>query len=118
MDLNTHVRIPGMPLARLLVVVLALGLSACEQDMSDLEQRVATAKQRPGGLPDPIPPTVTYQSYPYQVQAERSPFLAEIRIPPSALGQAGDGPTPDPDLIFHHVRSHPKPTQLRSILSS
>lgn len=59
----------------LLLVVLAMAVSACSRDVSDLENYIAQTKTKYVGSIDPIPQFDPYQVYTYSAFEERDPFL-------------------------------------------
>ncbi|MEL7448165.1 MAG: pilus assembly protein PilP [Pseudomonadota bacterium] len=75
------------------VVVALAGLTACDQDMSDLEQYVEKTKARPGGRIEPLPPVKEYKTYRYVAEGRRSPFT------PTAPDIDDSGATAGSDLI-------------------
>ncbi len=66
-----------------LVAVLVGGLlSGCSDDMSELNQRIAEVKSRPGERIEPLPEIKPYEAFVYTAATLRSPFI------PSAPAQA------------------------------
>ncbi len=79
---------------RIAAVALALvGLTACDRDMSDLEQYVEKTKARPGGRIEPLPPVKEYRLYRYVADGRRSPFT------PTQPATADGGENSGTDLI-------------------
>lgn len=77
----------------MLVVVL---LSACTQDMDDLNKYIAAVKARPADPISPIPPVKTYTPYEYDGLGGRNPFIASISEGVDDVrSTAGTGPRPD-----------------------
>jgi type IV pilus assembly protein PilP len=77
----------------MLVVVL---LSACTQDMDDLNEYIAAVKARPADPISPIPPVKTYTPYEYDGLSGRNPFRASISEGVDDVrSTAGTGPQPD-----------------------
>ncbi len=77
----------------MLVVVL---LSACTQDMDDLNMYIAAVKARPADPISPIPPVKTYTPYEYDGLSGRNPFIASISEGVDDVrSTAGTGPRPD-----------------------
>lgn len=77
----------------MLVVVL---LSACTQDMDDLNKYIAAVKARPADPISPIPPVKTYTPYEYDGLSGRNPFIASISEGVDDVrSTAGTGPRPD-----------------------
>jgi type IV pilus assembly protein PilP len=66
-----------------LVAIVAAGLlSGCSDDMSELNQRIAEVKSRPGERIEPLPEIKPYEAFAYTAATLRSPFT------PSAPAQA------------------------------
>lgn len=77
----------------MLVVVL---LSACTQDMDDLNKYIAAVKAQPADPISPIPPVKTYTPYEYDGLSGRNPFIASISEGVDDVrSTAGTGPRPD-----------------------
>ncbi|HZJ81142.1 MAG TPA: pilus assembly protein PilP, partial [Guyparkeria sp.] len=75
-------------------LALAGSLAGCAQGMSDLEQKVAELKARPGGKIEPIPEIKPQPKYAYSVPAEiRTPFMP----PKEDKVDDADGLKPDVD---------------------
>ena len=55
-------------------VLLAVILSACTESMDDLDQYIASVKERPADPIPPIPPVKTYTPYEYEGLVGRDPF--------------------------------------------
>lgn len=76
-----------------------LMLSGCAQDKSDLEQRIAEVKERPGSGIEPIPTLEPHEPYIYPGHT-RSPFdssvIAQPELAETEGGQPGDAEI-DPD---------------------
>ncbi|MDQ2070207.1 pilus assembly protein PilP [Natronospira bacteriovora] len=89
------------------VVLLGLGMAACEQDMSDLDRYIAEVNQRPGGQIEPIPQIEPYEGFTYSVQGERSPFEPDDRLRPDAVDTTGEGPRPDMDRRQEYLERFP-----------
>jgi type IV pilus assembly protein PilP len=66
----------------MLVVVAAGALAGCSDDMSELNQRIAEVKSRPGERIEPLPEIKPYEAFVYNAATLRSPFT------PSAPAQA------------------------------
>ena len=86
----------------LLVLVAGMGLAACADDMSDLEQEVEEIKQRPGGEIDPLPTFEPYAISTYDPQALRDPF-----IPARAYAEAQEQEE-DPESDIAPDRDRPR----------
>ena len=55
-------------------VLLAVTLSACSESIDDLDQYIASVKERPADPIPPIPPVKTYTPYEYEGLVGRDPF--------------------------------------------
>jgi len=79
----------------LLAVVM---LSACSEDVGDLEKYIATVKERPAQPIPPIPPVKTYTPYAYEGLTGRDPFRQSISEGSDDVrSSTGTGPRPDFD---------------------
>lgn len=58
-----------------LCVALAVGLVACSNDISDLEQYVQSVKARKSSQIEPIPQIKPYQAFVFAAAGRRDPFL-------------------------------------------
>lgn len=67
-------------LPHLLLLSSLVLLSACNQDMSDLEQYVAKVKSRPAGVVEPIPELTPYRSFVYP-DHDKDPFDSTVLKP-------------------------------------
>lgn len=84
--------------ARLIVgaVLVAVMLSACSEDIDDLEKYIASVKERPAEPIPPIPPVKTYTPYEYEGLAGRDPFRQSISEGSDEMrSSTGTGPKPD-----------------------
>ena len=92
-----------------LVVVMALGLSACGGDMDDLDQYINEIKAKPGGRINPLPEITPYEGFAYiaDEQGIRSPFVPDT---PQSAGAAGGGARPDLDRSREYLESFPLDT--------
>ena len=93
----------------LLLLVLALGLTACGGDMDDLDRYINETKAKPGGRIDPLPEITPYESFIYVADAEglRSPFAPDT---PQATSAAANGARPDPERSREYLESFPLDT--------
>jgi type IV pilus assembly protein PilP len=62
-------------LAGVWACVAVLGLSACTSADSDLQQFIHQTEQQPGGRVEPLPEVKPYETYVYDDQNMRSPFV-------------------------------------------
>ena len=79
---------------RLIVLLLAAAgtLSACGNDMDDLDAYINETKARPGGRIEPLPEITPYQGFTYvaDIEGVRSPFAPDA--PQVAPGSNGTRP--------------------------
>jgi type IV pilus assembly protein PilP len=92
-----------------LLLVAALGLTACSADMDDLDQYINEIKARPGGRIEPLPEITPYEVFTYVADAQglRSPFRPDT---PQAAGSAAGGARPDPDRSREYLEGFPLDT--------
>jgi len=77
-------------------VLIALMLSACSENMDDLERYIVSIKARPASPIPPIPPVKTYTPYEYAGLMGRDPFLRSITEgADDGRSTKGTGPQPD-----------------------
>lgn len=89
------------------VVLAALMLSACSQDMDDLVKDIVSVKARPADPIAPIPPVQTYTPYEYEGQTGRNPFRQSISEGSDEVRTArGDGPRPDFDRARQYLERY------------
>jgi type IV pilus assembly protein PilP len=76
------------PIARAVVLaVLAVGaLSACSNDMDELQQQIEQVKKLPGGHVESLPEIKPYETFAYDATSIRSPFVPGA---PAAATNAG-----------------------------
>jgi type IV pilus assembly protein PilP len=78
------------------LVLVTVMLSACSQDISDLEKYIASVKARPADPIEPIPPVKTYTPYEYEGMTGRDPFRQSISEGSDEVQSSkGNGPKPD-----------------------
>ena len=85
-------------LARVLPLLgSALLLSACGQDMSDLEPYIAEVKARKSRAIEPIPQVKQYEAFTYEARGRRDPFikLEPERSDSNQVAAVGNGIRPD-----------------------
>ena len=75
----------------LLTVFMSLSLTACGRGMGDLDQYIAQVKERPGGRIEPLPQIKPYETFDYNVQDRRSPFVQDRSGEDNTVAT---GPTP------------------------
>lgn len=80
------------------VLVVMLTLTACSNDMSDLESNIEAIKARPADPIPPIPPVRTYTAYEYEGLTGRDPFRPSLSEGSDDVRSTkGTGPRPDFD---------------------
>ena len=89
----------------LLVVLSAVGLTACGGGADDLDEYVNEVKKRKGGVIEPLPEITPYEVFNYvaDLQGIRSPFLPDS---PQTTGTLS-GPKPNPDRSPEYLESFP-----------
>jgi len=92
----------------LLIVLLASGLSACGNNMDELDTYINGVKARPGGSIEPLPEVTPYEVFAYMADADgiRSPFAPDT---PQAAGPAS-GTRPDPERLPEFLEQFPLDT--------
>lgn len=83
-------------------------LTACSQDMTDLQNYIADIKSRPAEPIPPIPPVKTYTPYTYEGQTGRDPFrpsTSEGSDDMAATASSG-GPRPDRDRPREYLEQY------------
>jgi len=79
-------------------LLVAVMLSACSEDVGDLEKYIASVKERPAQPIPPVPPVVTYAPYEYEGMTGRDPFRQSISEGSDDVrASTGTGPRPDFD---------------------
>ena len=81
------------------IALLALLLSACSKDVSDLHEFIATTKASNVGSVRPIPQFEPYESFSYSAVDLRDPFVASSELEDDAETQANS---------LHPERDRPK----------
>ncbi|HUO81512.1 MAG TPA: pilus assembly protein PilP [Gammaproteobacteria bacterium] len=76
----------------------ALSLAACGSDTEDLRAYVDEVKARPGGRIEPLPEIQPHETFAYEADTLRSPFVAES--PAAASGGAGVRPNRERNREF------------------
>lgn len=90
---------------RVIVVALAIGLSACGGSMDDLNEYIDEVKARPGQRPAPLPEIKPYQTFVYEADRNnaRSPFQPAAK----AVNTAAVGPRPDQNRPQEYLEQFP-----------
>ncbi|MCP4076124.1 MAG: pilus assembly protein PilP [Gammaproteobacteria bacterium] len=108
-------RHPAHLLKNILLTLIVLNLTGCDQGIGDLQQFVSQTKAKPPGRVEPIPPFIPYQNFEYSTQHLRDPFEAvDFRHPDqSDIGEISDtasGPRPDIDRVREPLEDFPLDT--------
>jgi type IV pilus assembly protein PilP len=82
------IRSGSSPRSLLLMAALAVALSGCQSDTSDLQSYIAQIKARPGGAIDPIPSIEPHEPFLYPGH-ERSPFDSTVIARPLPVEPTG-----------------------------
>jgi type IV pilus assembly protein PilP len=80
----------GRLLQILIPALLLTGLSGCGGDMDDLAMYINEVKARQGGRIEPLPQIKPYETFTYNSESKRSPFLPDSKI----LNPGPTGPKP------------------------
>jgi type IV pilus assembly protein PilP len=83
------------------VAVLAAGCGGND----DLDEYINEVKARPGGRIDALPPVKPYETFAYEAENLRSPF-----IPDSPKGRAAAGPRPEANRPKEYLEQFPLDT--------
>jgi type IV pilus assembly protein PilP len=81
----------------LLLFGYALLAGCAERDFSDLEAYVAEVKARPKGAIEPMPELKTVETFVFDPEGLRDPFVPEKPTPPPQAAVTGNGVRPDPN---------------------
>jgi len=88
-------------------VLIAVMLSACSENMDDLEKYIVSVKARPADPIAPIPPVKTYTPYEYGGLAGRNPFRQSISEGSDDVRSSkGTGPRPDFDRAAEYLERY------------
>lgn len=80
------------------LTVLIMALSACSENMDDLDNYIVSVKARPADPIPPIPPVKTYTPYQYEGLTGRDPFRQSINEGSDDVrSTTGTGPRPNFD---------------------
>ena len=81
-----------------MVLLAALLLAGCKNDMRDLELYIADIKARPAQPIPAIPPVRTYTPYLYVGTTGRDPFISSTSEGVDQVGSSGNRGGPSPDM--------------------
>lgn len=90
----------------LLLVALAVALTACGGDTEDLRAYVDEVKARPGKRIEPLPEIKPQETFAYEADSLRSPFVAES----TAVVRGGAGVRPNRDRSREFLEQFPLDT--------
>lgn len=97
-----------------LVILSVLSLVACENDMSDLVQKVNNVKTRPAGRISEIPEFIPYQNFEYTLENLRDPFVISssdiLEDTKAIIANITSGLKPDIDRVKEALESFPLDT--------
>ncbi len=87
------------------VAVLAAAASGCGGGNDDLLDYIDEVKARPGGRIEPLPQIKPYETFTYEAQSLRSPFIAD-----SPKGRSAVGPRPEANRPKEYLEQFPLDT--------
>lgn len=61
-----------------MLMLIVVGLSACSNDLKELEQQVAEIRSKPGIRIQALPEIKPYEAFKYEASTERSPFVSSF----------------------------------------
>ena len=82
-------------------------LSACSNDMSDLQDFVAKTRLKHQGRVDPLPEFVQYQTFAYAELELRDPFRPQTELSAAAPTSSATGPRPSDNRRREILESYP-----------
>jgi type IV pilus assembly protein PilP len=88
------------------VLLLALAVAGCGGGMGDLMAYVDEVKARPGGRIEPLPQIKPYQTFTYEAELLRSPFMPDSEPEAGVLA----GPRPDTARPKEYLEGFPLDT--------
>lgn len=87
------------------VAAMALSAAGCGGGNDDLLEYIDKVKARPGGRIEPLPQIKPYETFTYEAQSLRSPF-----IPDTPKGRAAAGPRPEANRPKEYLEQFPLDT--------
>ena len=92
----------------LMATAFVVVLTACDNDMSDLDAYIADVKARPAEPIPPIPPVKTYTPYVYEGQMGRDPFRPSTSEGSDDVAATANstGPRPDRDRAREYLEQY------------
>ena len=95
----------GNLLRMTLIAVLGAAAAGCSGGNDDLLAYIDEVKGRPGGRIEPLPQIKPYETFSYEAELLRSPFM-----PDTPKGRAAAGPRPDADRPKEYLEQFPLDT--------
>lgn len=89
----------------LLIAALAALTAACSGGNDDLQAYLDEVKARPGGRIEPLPQIKPYETFAYEAELLRSPF-----VPDTPKGRAAAGPRPEANRPKEYLEQFPLDT--------
>lgn len=89
----------------LVMAAVALAVAGCGGSNDDLDEYINEVKARPGGRIEPLPQIKPYETFAYEAQGLRSPFM-----PDSPKGRAAGGPRPEANRPKEYLEQFPLDT--------
>lgn len=92
-------------LRKLGMAAIALALAGCGGGNADLDEYINEVKARPGGRIEPLPQIKPYETFTYNAESLRSPFM-----PDSPKGRSAAGPRPEVNRPKEYLEQFPLDT--------
>jgi type IV pilus assembly protein PilP len=92
-------------LRKLGMAAIALALAGCGGGNADLDEYINEVKARPGGRIEPLPQVKPYETFAYDAESLRSPFM-----PDSPKGRSAAGPRPEANRPKEYLEQFPLDT--------
>jgi type IV pilus assembly protein PilP len=92
-------------LRKLGMAAIALALAGCSGGNADLDEYINEVKARPGGRIEPLPQIKPYETFTYNAESLRSPFM-----PDSPKGRSAAGPRPEANRPKEYLEQFPLDT--------
>ncbi len=89
----------------LAVAVIAMSAAGCGGGNDDLLEYIDEVKARPGGRIEPLPQIKPYETFAYEAQNQRSPFM-----PDTPKGRSTTGPRPEANRPKEYLEQFPLDT--------
>lgn len=89
------------------LALLAATLAGCGNNMDDLLTYVDEVKARSGGRIEPLPQIKPYETFTYEAETQRSPFVSDNQ---ATAATGGSGPRPDSSRPKEYLEQFPLDT--------